>query len=382
MHEKRGISIKKPVVLFSASTSSHILSFHLPYLREFQKLGWKVHVACGAPVAEIPYTDKVIWLPFEKKMSSPRNFLAGKILHNKIKSCKYSLIITHTSLAAFFTRIAVKHLKNRPPLINMVHGYLFDDYTPAIKKQILTFAEILTKRQTDVLLTMNSWDYEFAKKKALSGTIRNIPGVGVDFCKLDTVSAFDKALFRKSYGLNQNDFVMIYAAEFSDRKNQKMLIEAMTDLPLNVKLILPGKGESWYKCKALAKRLGVADRIIMPGFVDNMPCWYKVSDVAVSASRSEGLPFNVMEALHFGLPVIASNVKGHSDLIKNGANGFLYTYGDRHEFSSIVLNLMSNPNLMKKLSEAAPESVYQYNLSEVLPIVMEHYVSALKNRRL
>ena len=121
-------------VLFTASTFSHILNFHLPYLAQFKRLGWQVHVACGgAPAAGLPEitgADAVFSLPLQKKMLAAGNFRAARLLRQKIAAEKYALISTHTSLAAFFTRLAMP--ASRPLLLNMVHGYLFDDQTPAL----------------------------------------------------------------------------------------------------------------------------------------------------------------------------------------------------------------------------------------------------------
>ena len=94
-------------VLFTASTYSHIKNFHMPYLAEFHNAGWDVHVACGNAPGAIYYTAQVFSLPFEKKMSSPSNFRAARLLRRKMEQERYDLIITHTSLAAFFTRWAV-----------------------------------------------------------------------------------------------------------------------------------------------------------------------------------------------------------------------------------------------------------------------------------
>lgn len=73
----------------------------------------------------------------------------------------------------------------------------------------------------------------------------------------------------------------------------------------------------------------------------------------VSASRSEGLPFNIMEAMYAGLPVAASAVKGHTDLIASGQTGLLYPYGDEGAFSRAVLWLLEHPAQAAALGEAA-----------------------------
>ena len=131
-------------VLFTASTFSHILHFHLPYLRCFKERGWIVHVACGGKTEEVPWADEVIWLPFEKKMTAYGNFKASCLLKKKLREENYDLLCTHTSLAAFFSRCAVWGMRKRPRVVNMVHGYLFDEDTPMAKKMMLLGAERLT----------------------------------------------------------------------------------------------------------------------------------------------------------------------------------------------------------------------------------------------
>ncbi len=363
-------------VLFTASTYSHLYNFHRPYLAAFRDLGWEVHIACGGVGMEIPEADRKLFLPFEKKMTAPANFRAQRLLRRAMEETEYSLVVTHTSLAAFFTRRAAAGLDRcRPPLVTVAHGYLFDDKTAPLKREILLAAERLTAPQTDLLLTMNQWDYELARKKKLGRRVENLPGMGVDFSRLEGRET-DGAALRRELGLAPEELLMIYAAEFSARKSQDILLQAMALLPEQVKLALPGQGALLEECKALAKHLGVERRVFFPGSEPDMPRWYAAADMAVSASRSEGLPFNVMEAMYAGLPVAASAVKGHTDLLARGG-GLLYPYGDAAACAAQLLRLTEDADLRRELGAQAREAVLPYGLERVLPQVMEAYLSAV-----
>ena len=369
-------------ILMTASTYGHIRSFHLPYLREFQKHGWETHVACAGIPDEASYIDRCIDIPMEKRMDSPANLLAARQLRRLIREERYDLIITHTTLAAFFTRLAVKGMKDRPKLVNVMHGYLFDDGTPFLKKQILLNAERLTTPETDLLLTMNEWDYREAQKYRLGKRIKKIPGMGVDFSRLDIATKEDGVALRQEFGIPEDAFVLLCAAEFSKRKSQSVLIRAMEKLPPNVMLVLCGSGALWDHCRNLARTLGVADRVFFPGHVADMAPWYRMADAAVSASRSEGLPFNVMEAMYMGLPVVASEVKGHMDLIANGETGMLYPYGDEAACAGCVLSIMDDPELRDRLCTPAKGNVENYALDNVLPEVMGQYLTIVIDRKM
>ena len=365
-------------VLFTASTFSHIRNFHRPYLRAFHDLGWTVHIACGGETMDIPEADAAFPLPFEKTMTAPGNFRAQGILRALMREHHYDLVCTHTSLAAFFTRRAAAGVQHRPPLINMAHGYLFDNQTPLLKKTILLTAEKLTAPQTDLLLTMNRCDFVMAKEHHLGQHIVNIPGVGVDFSRFDEVTQADGEALRRELGLSPGDFVLVYPAEFSARKNQAMLISALPSLPERVKLVLPGNGALMDACRAQAKTLGIQDRVLFPGQRSDIPRFLRAADVAVSASRSEGLPFNIMEAMYCGLPVVASAVKGHTDLIQDGKTGLLYNYDDSAGYARQVQHLLDEPEKAAQIGTLAHAAVLQYGLSAVLPQVMQAYLSCVK----
>ncbi len=363
-------------ILFTASTYSHLYNFHRPYLAAFRDLGWNVHIACGGSAMEIPEADQTLSLPFEKKMTAPANLRAQRLLRRAMAETEYSLVVAHTSLAAFFTRRAAAGLGGRrPPLVTVAHGYLFDEKTAPLKREILLGAERFTAPQTDLLLTMNQWDYALAQKKKLGRRVENLPGMGVDFSRLDGREA-DGAALRRELGLGPDALLAIYAAEFSARKSQSVLLQAMAQLPERVKLALPGQGALLEECKALAKHLGVERRVLFPGLEPDMPRWYAAADLAVSASRSEGLPFNVMEAMYAGLPVTASAVKGHTDLLVRGG-GLLYPYGDAAACAAQLLRLVEDVDLRQELGAQAHEAALPYGLGQVLPQMMEAYLSVL-----
>lgn len=364
----------KGKLLFTASTYSHILQFHLPYLRQLHEEGWTIDVACGGSPEPIPYASQSLTLPFKKKMTSRKNFRAAFQLRTWIQKEQYTAIITHTSLAAFFTRLAVLGLPMRPRIVHVVHGYLFDDQTPLLRRWLLLTAERLTAPVTDLLLTMNSYDDHIAKTYRLGKKILQVSGMGVPYSPLndhaDLTSPWE---LRRKLGIPADACVLIYPAEFSVRKSQQVLLRAMTRLPEHVVLVLPGTGVCLARCKRFAKQLNLSHRVFFPGYVTDIGAWYAMADMTVASSRSEGMPFSIIESMYFGLPVIASAVKGHTDLIHDQVNGFLYPYGDWVQCADGILQLIQDPALARSLAQKAQEQIAPYGLDHVQPIIIKLY---------
>lgn len=315
-------------VLYCASTASHINNFHIPYLEALHNMGFEVHVAVNENVP-IKFADKVFALSFYKNLLSFRNikaiFQAKKLLDNN----NYEKVITNTTLAGVIVRAAALLMKNRPKICHIVHGYIFNADS-GIKKYFYLIPEKITAKVSDVVMVMNQEDYEMAKKyKLYKDKLYYIDGMGVDPSRFKLVSPEEKIEYKKKLGFSDKDFLFVYVAEFSKRKNQKMLIKAFSKCDIeNAHLLLAGDGKMLEQCKRLSKKLNQEGRIHFLGYVDDVPSLYCACDCAVSTSKAEGLPFNIIEAMGCGLPVVASDVKGHRELVENEVSDLLFKIDD------------------------------------------------------
>ncbi len=353
-------------VLYAASTGSHITLFHLPYIRWLCRRGDEVHVM--APTCPVGLPEAAVFeeLPLEKKLSSPKNFRCAMALAKRLHGSGYDVVCLNTSLASFFIRFALMLAGGRQGMyvVNISHGYLFGREMPLLRRTLLGAAEKLVACVTDRVVVMNARDLRLAQRRALCrGDVVPIDGMGVDFRRFERTSAERRAAARDEFGFADEAVVMVCAAEFSQRKNQQFLIRALTGLPREVKLLLPGQGELFERCKSEAESLGVADRVVFPGQMRDVERALAAADIYVTASMSEGLPFSVMEAMHTGLPVVASAVAGHTDLLRGGG-GYLYRPGDTGAFTDAVIRLL-DARRRRRLGVRAAEIGEKYSIESV-----------------
>lgn len=311
-------------ILYCASMASHIDNFHQPYIAEYKRRGYGVDVCTtGKPLcADV---DKCFDIPFVKKIYSPRNILTVLKLAHIIRREKYAAIMTQASLAGIIGRAAAILSFTKVKTIHICHGYLFND-DGGRRAKLMLFCEKLLRKSTDILVVMNKDDLKIAEKYKLGKNIRFINGMGLNEGQLIPVSHEDSLILRDGLGLNRSDVVFVSIGEFSGRKNQQLILHAFAKMKNKDKCVvmLAGDGELLNSCQQLSKELGIWERVIFVHHSGNVNGLLRMSDCFVTSSKFEGLPFCVMEALYCGLPVIASAVKGHTDLV-NERNGFLFS---------------------------------------------------------
>lgn len=360
-------------ILYVASTFGHLKSFHLPYMERLLSLGSQVYAMGAGDSSGLPEGVQTISMPFQKKMASFENFKCAWRICNLIRKEEYDLVSVHTSLAAFFTRLGILLSGRHPWVINTVHGYLFDSRTSAPKKMLLLAAEKLTQPVTNVVAVMNRQDEQIARQHRLyKDQLVYLDGMGIDTTRFVSTSDTEKKMqeLRKKMGLTPQDFVMVCAAEFSNRKNQVFLVRALPKLRENgipCHLILAGDGERLEEIRALSLQLSVEQYVHLPGYTRDLAPYFYLSDVSVSASRIEGLPFQIMEAMACGLPVIASRIKGHEDLVESNVNGFLFDFDDQNGFCDAVRQIYQDRDIRKHMGEIGKEKIERYRLEKVLP---------------
>lgn len=362
-------------ILYCASNASHIRNFHLPYLQFFHEMGWQVDVAV-ASAAEIPYADNVIALPFKKSLLSAGNLRAVYYVKRLLTKNQYDIISTHTTLASAVVRLAVQLLgKSSGKVVYTSHGYFFNGEFE-LYGLLYLWVEKLLAPVTDMLMVMNRMDYSVAKQHRLSKNIVSIPGMGLDLAKFSRVGWKEKKSLKVAAGFNPGDFIIIYAAEMSKRKNQGELIRAFIISAAqepSLKLLLAGDGALKDEYIELARKSDVGDQIRFLGHITDMASLYMMCDLAVSTSCSEGLPFNVMEAMACGLPVIASRIKGHIDLLGSLTEDCLYNLGDEQALAKRIQIYFTDETKKKLIGQENLKNIKRYTLKEVKPMIIEAY---------
>lgn len=162
----------------------------------------------------------------------------------------------------------------------------------------------------------------------------------------------EKSDLRMSLGLDKGRETWISSGHLSDRKDPISLIDAWSDVFANdetKQLVFIGDGPLRAECDRLAESF---PNVFVFGRVSNVSDYLKASDYFVSASKSEGLPNSVLEAMACGLPVLLSDIPPHREILEKGDNaGFLYSFGKKEALKSGFLRLVDCDRTAK--SEAA-----------------------------
>ena len=329
-------------ILVVASTMVHINNFHKEYIEALKEEGNQVYVMAKGEGADFN-------IPFEKKALSLKNLSLVKEIKKILKEEDFDVAYLHTTLAAFYVRLAMKGLKKRPFTVNTVHGYLFNKQKRGLKGNVYLACEKYVKGQTDVVITMNNEDYEIATENKLSmGNIYKIAGMGIALPEIKPERVPSK----------DGKIRLTFIGELSKRKNQEFLIRAIKDLS-QYSLTLVGNGDMMEKLKALVKKLGMEERVVFAGHSKDVYSHLASTDIYVSASKIEGLPFNILEAMHMDLPILASNVKGHLDLLPEDQ---LFEPDSYDDFKNKLLALSYGCNYSYDISRYKKENVFLQNL--------------------
>jgi glycosyltransferase involved in cell wall biosynthesis len=130
-------------------------------------------------------------------------------------------------------------------------------------------------------------------------------------------------------------------------------IKAAKDQGIEVFLDIIGRGPFLDRCKEISRNLQVSANVSFQGFVpfgEGLFEAYRASHVFLLPSLSEGTPKVVVEAMAFGLPIIASRVGGIPDLVEDGETGFLIEPGDYDAVAARLISLGSDRERLRRMS--------------------------------
>lgn len=186
---------------------------------------------------------------------------------------------------------------------------------------------------------------------------------GIDAHKFNPISQSNKFELRKKLGIKINEKIFITVGSLINRKDPLTLVKAFSEIDNNAKLIILGDGPLFEHCNELDD-----NKIILKGYVDNVSEYLQASDIFISASKSEGLPNSVLEAMGTALPVLLSDISPHKEIFdRNNAIGELFEFGNQEELTNLIDRYIDlNDNTLVSKGQEARRTLYNYFSAKVM----------------
>lgn len=256
------------------------------------------------------------------------------------------------------------------------HGFHFFDGAPLQNWALFYPVEKHLSRYTDVLFTINWEDYHRAKDHFFAKKVVHLPGIGVNIHAFEPVEGDCdiRQQKREKLRIADGEIMLLNVAELADRKNQKVIVNAMSRVKNNkVKLFIAGHGALKNELTDQIESLGLEERVTLLGYRDDVRDLYKAADIFVLPSQREGFGIAAIEAMASGLPIITSNVNGIKEYSQDGVTGFVNDFKDADGFARSIDELADNKELRHKMGKNNIEKAKEYNIDKPVAIVRTEF---------
>jgi len=285
-----------------------------------------------------------------------------------------------------------------------IHVDVVDEKRLNLFKLVLDIRKILIRRSIDIV---HSHQYKenilaflasiYGKKIRLLGTQHGMPEIlGVNrnfkyiflhrlnifllrkFFKVIAVSSDIRNIFINKFGFpidkimvicNGTDipcgsikntekdlFVIGSMGRFFPVKDYSLLVEIAREVSLvtdKIRFELAGDGPDWQKIADAVARYRLGHVFKLKGTVDDLPGFYRGIDLYLNTSLHEGIPMSVLEAMSYGVPVLAPNVGGLKEMMEDGKEGYLVNGRDPKEYARKCLHLYEHKGLRQSMGSSA-----------------------------
>lgn len=260
-----------------------------------------------------------------------------KEFDDTVKKGHYDILHTH----GLIPDIVSSRLNTPVRKITTIHNNMYEDYLDSygwIKSRIFITLHLKALKKLDECVCCSESVYKVMMQRLNNVTfIRN----GIEPAHAQSVAT------REELNIPDDARVLLYAGVLNSRKNIVWLIEKIVQYHENEEyLLVLGNGEKEAECKAKAD-----DHVRMLGFQTDPIAYMNISDVYVSASKSEGFSISVLEALSCGLGLLLSDIPSHREVVEMGKDVYLGEIFGTTNFEATLNQLRKNQLDKEKIAE-------------------------------
>lgn len=328
-------------------------------------------MAARCQALEVPtYRDdfNLPWLDYNNRDFSPRRYLA---LFRRGRSLlrKHGIRVIHVNSAAPMQWMVPVAWSAGVPLLCHLHiGYLRRSRYVALLHQ----ADLLVGVSRHVVSDLAADGVPAERLRVIYN--------GIDFERIPPAATDVRAAF----GIPADAPVIASIGSLIVRKGHDLLLRALAILPKSgpaPHLIIGGDGEEQGALEALSQSLGLSQQVHFLGYTRDIAAICAAADVFALVSRDEAFPLTLLEAGHFGLPVVATRVGGVGELVVDGETGLLVERGDVAGIAAALTRLLADPGLREGFGAAGRSRVHRlFSATAMAESFMECYASLAEHR--
>jgi glycosyltransferase involved in cell wall biosynthesis len=246
-----------------------------------------------------------------------------------------------------------------PILVQTQHGHpeLFSGLS-GMKRRILLSGERLTaKYAVDKVIAVSAEVTRYLRTYLPAKqveVVRNGIEVGKVLCNLSSAEA------KSRLGLRADSLVVGTAARLESVKRLDLFLSVAEQLSRSLPetmFVIAGKGREEARLRQLIKQHRLENRVVMLGHRDDVHQVLRAMDVLLITSDREGIPMVVLEAMVLGLPVVARDVGGISEILEHGTTGMLVPSGDVQALTESCLMLLNDRGMRTRVAQNAQAAV-------------------------
>jgi glycosyltransferase involved in cell wall biosynthesis len=312
-----------------------------------------------------------------------KDFIALRKLVTLFKNERPHIVHTHSSKAGILGRRAARSA-GVPIIIHTVHGWGHHPYQKPLIRRLYITLERNAERFTDALIAVSRATVE----KGLQDHIGTKEKYRVihSCINLDDFTACSGAgaAVKKSLGIDPDSLVVGTVSRLSQQKNPldfiRMAALVKQEVPES-KFLFIGDGSLRPAAKGLIQELNLTGDVSLAGLRRDIPELLRCMDVFTLTSLWEGLPRVIPQAMAAGLPVIANEVEGAAEVVRDGVNGFLIPPHDVQRMAQRVIQLLQDKNLRITMAAKGRETaLMEFSLRDMIQKIEALYCELLARK--
>jgi glycosyltransferase involved in cell wall biosynthesis len=306
-----------------------------------------------ADVLDVPYLHLST---LQREVSAGSDLATVRALRTLIRQRRPDVLHTHTSKAGATGRTAAAIAGRARPaaVVHTYHGHVLSGYFDPSRERAYRIAERTLAHITDRLITVSDAvrddlvRFQIARPEKFA-----VVPYGFDLDARVHSDEATRARKRKEAAVDDG-FVIGWAGRLTAIKRPLDLVRTVAAVEGSV-LVLAGDGELRADVEALARELGVSDRVRLLGYVADMGSWYAAFDAFLLTSANEGAPVVAIEAQSAGVPVVATDAGGTRNVVDDDETGFIVQVGDLEALADRLTRLRDSDALRERLGATGAE---------------------------